>query len=115
MHTIQIRFAGSVFNSLPVIKEESGILIYPSLLPISSTFSILLPNTATLRLHATAASRICAKRYVLDANVETIILPGVFAICSLIACATLPSEIDHPGTEEFVESLINKVTPICPI
>ena len=33
----------------------------------------------------------------------------------MIAVATIFSEMDEPGTPEFVESLINRVTPTCPI
>ena len=115
VHTMQMRLGGRVLSSLPLMKELSGILMTPFFLAMSHTFSMERPNTATFLPHDTAASRIWLRRRTLDAKVETSSLPGVLRICSLIANATWRSEIEKPGTDELVESLINRVTPAWPM
>ena len=64
---------------------------------------------------ATALVIICSTRCTFDANVATIKRPFVLLKISKIASATFFSEIEKPLTPEFVESLNNKVAPICPI
>ena len=84
----------------------------PNSRPISTTFSIDLPNTAIFRLQATAASKIWLTRKTLEAKVETNKRPGVFFIWERMAFATIRSEMEEPGTDELVESDNNKSTPI---
>ena len=100
---------------MPEIKELAGILMTPLRRPISQTFSMDLPKTATFLPQETAASRIWLRRRTLDAKVDTSRRPGVLRICSLIARATCLSEMEKPGTDEFVESLISRVTPVWPM
>jgi len=97
-----------------LISTPSGTFIYPRRIDISTIFSILLPETATLRPFLAAASIICCTLCTFDAKVATIIrLLQPLKICSNFS-PTLLSLIAYPGRSTFVLSERTARTPSFP-
>ena len=115
VHTMQSFSGGNWLTSSGDMKVSSGTSMVFICRPISTTFSMDLPNTQTFLSQFLAALMIWASLLTLDAKVEMSILPVVLRMMSFIAEATCFSEIEKPSTSALVESDRSSVTPAAPI